>query len=77
MPLTGLDWNYFNWEQLEYYGDLNLMKSGIVFADRVTTVSPTYAKEITRPEHGCGLDALLARRGTDLIGIVNGVSSNL
>lgn len=73
MPLTGLDWNYFNWEQLEYYGDLNLMKSGIVFADRVTTVSPTYAKEITRPEHGCGLDALLARRGTDLIGIVNGV----
>lgn len=73
MPLTGLDWNYFNWERLEYYGDLNLMKSGIVFADRVTTVSPTYAKEITRPEHGCGLDGLLAKRGSDLIGIVNGV----
>lgn len=73
MPLTGLDWKYFNWEQLEYYGDLNLMKSGIVFADRVTTVSPTYAKEITRPEHGCGLDGLLAKRGANLVGIVNGV----
>lgn len=73
MPLTGLDWDYFTWERLEYFGDLNLMKSGIVFADRVTTVSPTYAKEITRPEHGCGLDGLLAARGPDLVGIVNGV----
>jgi starch synthase len=73
MPLTGLDWSYFNMEQLEYYGDLNLMKSGIVFADRVTTVSPTYAKEIARPEHGCGLDGLLAGRGSELVGIVNGV----
>jgi starch synthase len=77
MPLTGLDWSYFNWEQLEYYGDLNLMKGGIVFADRVTTVSPTYAKEITHPEHGCGLDNLLAKRGTDLVGIVNGVDYEL
>jgi starch synthase len=73
MPLTGLDWKYFNAEQLEYYGDLNLMKSGIVFADTVTTVSPTYAVEITRPEHGCGLDGILRRRGADLVGIVNGV----
>lgn len=73
MPLTGLDWRYFNAEQMEYYGDLNLMKAGIVFADTVTTVSPTYAAEITRPEHGCGLDGILRRRGSDLIGIVNGV----
>jgi starch synthase len=73
MPLTGLDWKYFNAEQMEYYGDLNLMKSGIVFADAVTTVSPTYAREITRPEHGCGLDGILRRRGNDLVGIVNGV----
>ncbi len=73
MPLTGLDWKYFNAEQMEYYGDLNLMKSGIVFANRVTTVSPTYAVEITRPEHGCGLDGILRRRGSDLVGIVNGV----
>jgi len=73
MPLTGLDWKYFNWEQLEYYGDLNLMKSGLVFADSLTTVSPSYAKEITRPEHGCGLDTILANRQSDLVGIVNGV----
>ena len=73
MPLTGLDWKYFNWEQMEYYGDLNLMKTGIVFADTVTTVSPTYAQEITRPEHGCGLDGILRERGDSLVGIVNGV----
>lgn len=73
MPLTGLDWSFFNMEQLEYFGDLNLMKCGIVFADRVTTVSPTYAKEITQPEHGCGLDGLLAQRHSQLVGIVNGV----
>jgi starch synthase len=73
MPLTGLDWKYFNWEQMEYHGDLNLMKSGLVFADSLTTVSPTYAQEITQPEHGCGLDDLLTKRRTDLVGIVNGV----
>jgi starch synthase len=73
MPLTGLDWKYFNPEQMEYHGDLNLMKTGIVFADAVTTVSPTYALEITRPEHGCGLDGILRGRGDRLVGIVNGV----
>ncbi|MCA9190827.1 MAG: glycogen synthase GlgA [Planctomycetales bacterium] len=73
MPLTGLDWTYFNWRQMEYYGDLNLLKTGIVFADAVTTVSPTYAHEITTPQHGCGLDGILESRGGDLVGIVNGV----
>lgn len=73
MPLTGLDWKYFNWEQMEFHGQLNLMKTGIVFADTVTTVSPTYAREITRPEFGCGLENTLKARGESLIGIVNGV----
>lgn len=73
MPLTGLDWSYFNWQQLEFYGQLNLMKSGLVFANALTTVSPTYAKEITQPEHGCGLDTILWNRQSDLVGIVNGV----
>ena len=41
MLLTGLDWKYFNWQQLEFHGDLNLLKAGIVFADSITTVSPT------------------------------------
>lgn len=73
MPLTGLDWEYFNWQEMEFHGQLNLMKTGIVFADSVTTVSPTYAREITTPEHGCGLDPTLLSRGDDLLGIVNGV----
>ncbi len=73
MHLTGMDWQYFNWEQMEFHGELNLMKTGIVFADTVTTVSPTYASEITTPEHGCGLETILAGRGEHLLGIVNGV----
>ncbi len=73
MVLTGLDWRYYNWQQMEYYGELNLMKTGIVFADAVTTVSPTYAREITQPTNGCGLDGTLRERGQSLIGIVNGV----
>lgn len=73
MLLTGMDWKYFNWHQMEFYGELNLMKTGIVFANSVTTVSPTYAREITTPEHGCALDGVLRDRGQSLIGIVNGV----
>lgn len=73
MHLTGMDWQYFNWEQMEFHGELNLMKTGIVFADNVTTVSPTYAREITTPEHGCGLESILRGRGESLTGIVNGV----
>lgn len=73
MPMTDLSWDYFNHHQMEFYGDLNLLKTGIVFADQVTTVSPTYAQEITTPEFGCGLEQVLASRGDDLIGIVNGV----
>ncbi|MCA9132438.1 MAG: glycogen synthase, partial [Planctomycetales bacterium] len=73
MPLTGLDWDYFNWQQMEFHGDLNLMKSGIALADSVTTVSPTYAREITQAEFGCGLESTLRARGDSLVGIVNGV----
>ena len=72
MPLTGLDWSYFNWEQLEFHGQLNFMKSALRFADVLTTVSPTYAKEIQTPEHGCGLDGVLRHRAADLYGILNG-----
>ncbi len=73
MPLTGLDWQYFNSEQMEFYGDLCFLKTGIVFADAVTTVSPNYAMEIQRPEFGCGLDGVLRNLGDRLTGIVNGV----
>ena len=75
MLLTGLDWTYFNWQQMEFYGQLNLLKTGIVFADRITTVSPTYAREIQQPPGGCGLEGVLASRSDVLTGIVNGIDT--
>ncbi|MFM7033612.1 MAG: glycogen synthase GlgA [Planctomycetia bacterium] len=73
MLLTGLDWKYFNWQQMEFYGQLNLLKTGIVFADALTTVSPTYAREIQSAPGGCGLEGVLASRADVLTGIVNGI----
>ncbi len=57
---------------LEYYGDLNFLKSGIYFADKITTVSETYAREI-QGERGCGLEGVLRTRAKDIVGILNGV----
>jgi starch synthase len=73
MALTGLDWKYFNWRQMEFYGNLSFLKTGIVFADMLTTVSPTYAREILSPPLGCGLEGALQHRSADLVGIINGV----
>jgi starch synthase len=73
MPLTGLDWRLFNHHHLEFYGNLNFLKGGIVFADLLNTVSPTYAREIQTPAHGHGLEGALAERRDRLFGIVNGV----
>ncbi len=75
MLLTGLDWKYFNWRQMEFYGQLNLLKSGIAFADAINTVSPTYATEIQGSEQGCGLEGALQGRSSDLSGILNGIDS--
>jgi starch synthase len=72
MALTGLDWRLFNYRQLEFHGHLNLLKAGIVFADAVSTVSPTYAREIQTPYYGCGLQGVLVERNHELYGIVNG-----
>ncbi|MCL4118583.1 UNVERIFIED_CONTAM: hypothetical protein GTU68_006466 [Idotea baltica] len=73
MPITGLDWKYYNYRQLEALGGLNLLKGGIAFANKLTTVSPTYAQEIQGPDAGCALDAALRFRNEDLSGILNGV----
>jgi starch synthase len=73
VPLTGLDWRLFNYRQLECHGHLNFLKAGIVFADRLNTVSPTYAREIQTPYYGCGLQGVLAERQAVLSGIVNGI----
>lgn len=73
MHLTGLDWSLFNWKQLEYYGHLNFLKAGLVFADVINTVSRTYAKEIQTEEFGVGLQDVLKERSKDLYGVVNGI----
>lgn len=77
MLLTGLDWELFNWRQMEFFGQLNLLKTGIVFADALTTVSPTYALEIQGEEQGHGLEQVLQHRRDVLIGILNGIDTNV
>jgi starch synthase len=72
-PLTNLPLDYFNINGAEFYGKMNCLKAGIAFTDAITTVSPRYAREITTPELGCGLDDLLRRRQSSLFGILNGV----
>jgi starch synthase len=73
MRLTGLDWDVFTPEGLEFWGKMNLLKAGLVNADSITTVSKTYSREIQTPEYGCGLEGVLVRRAADLDGIVNGI----
>ena len=73
MAITGMDWKYFNWQQSEFHGQLNLLKTGIVFSDAINAVSPTYAEEIQSPEQGCGLDPVLRTRADRLSGIINGI----
>ena len=77
MLLTGLDWKYFNFHQMEFYGNLNLLKTGIVFADSVTTVSPTYSGEIQSSDLGCGLQETLQQRSATVSGIINGVDYSI
>jgi starch synthase len=73
MAVTGLPGWLYNPAQLEYHGHLNFLKAGIVFADAVNTVSPTYAREVQTAEFGCGLEGLLQETASKLSGIVNGV----
>lgn len=73
MELTGIDWKYFNWRQMEFYGNLSFLKTGIAFADALNTVSPRYAQEIQSSPLGCGLEGILQQRRADLSGIINGV----
>jgi starch synthase len=73
MLLTDIDWKYFNWHQMEFFGHLNLMKTGLVFSDALSTVSPRYAQEIQTSPLGCGLEGVLSQRRRVLSGIINGV----
>lgn len=73
---AGFSMDHFTFDQLEFYGHLSFLKAGIVFADAVTTVSPTYAKEIQTERFGHGLQGLLTHRAQDMVGILNGIDSN-
>ena len=64
-------------EGAEFYGQISCLKAGIRYADRITTVSPTYAREILTPEHGAGLDGLLRTRAADFTGILNGIDTDI
>lgn len=77
MPLVGLGWEFFNYRQMEFHGQLNFLKSGIVFADKVNTVSPSYREEILSEEFGFGLEGVLQEKGAHLSGILNGVDYNV
>jgi starch synthase len=73
MPMTGLGWDLFTPAGLEFYGKLNFVKGGLVFADLLTTVSRTYAREIRTAAFGNGLEGVLEERSQDLHGVVNGL----
>jgi starch synthase len=70
---TGLPPSLYTPAGLEYYGSVNLLKGGMIFADAVTTVSPTYAREILTPEFGFGLEGVLRNREDSPLGILNGI----
>ena len=77
MPLLGVGWDYFTPEGIEFWGKINFLKAGIVYADLINTVSAKYAQEITTPEFGFGLDGVLRTRRDKLSGIVNGIDTDI
>lgn len=75
---SGLDRNlYLNAGPLEFHSTFSFLKSGIMYADKISTVSPTYAREIQTEEYGAGMDGVLRSRSNDLIGILNGIDIDL
>ena len=73
LPRLGLGWEWMQIHALEFWNRISLLKGGIVFSRLITTVSPTYAREIQTPEYGFGFDGILRSRSDDLVGILNGI----
>jgi starch synthase len=73
----GLPAQYFSPVYVEHFGDVNCMKAALLHADALTTVSPTYAREIQQPEYGCGFDRMLRGRAAELRGILNGIDTRI
>ncbi|MEJ2481663.1 MAG: glycogen synthase GlgA [Gemmatimonadota bacterium] len=74
-PDTGLPAEWFRPDRLEYYGGISLLKGGMIAADKVTTVSPTYAREIATPEFGFGLEGVIGALPSPVTGILNGIDT--
>ncbi len=70
---VGLPGHLFNPEDLEFYGQVNFLKAGLLYSDAISTVSPTYSREIQTAEFGCGLEGVLRKRSERLFGILNGI----
>jgi len=77
LTALGLSDAFWSPERLEFHGQLSFIKGGLVYADRLTTVSPSYAREILTPEFGDGLDGLLRHRAYVLSGILNGIDDRV
>lgn len=73
LPMTGIGWEEFQHERLEFYDQVNYLKAGLVYSDALSTVSPTYAEEVQTEEYGHGLQGVLHSRAANLHGILNGV----
>jgi starch synthase len=73
LPALGLGWDLMRVDALEFWGRISFLKGGIMFSRLITTVSPTYAREIQTPELGFGFDGILRHRSADLVGILNGI----
>lgn len=74
---TNLPAEFRGIDGIEFYGQQSMMKGGILFADRITTVSPSYAREIQTPAFGCGLEGVIATRAEDLSGLINGIDNSI
>ncbi|MGB4812342.1 MAG: glycogen synthase GlgA [Methylophilaceae bacterium] len=75
LPTLALPSTHFTLDGFEYYGQLSFLKAGIFYADTISTVSPSYAKEIQTPAFGFGLEGLLSKRGDEIKGILNGIDA--
>lgn len=73
LGVMGIGDEFFTPDKLEFHGKVNTMKAALVYSDLISTVSPTYSKEIQVPEYGFGLDGVLRSRKDDLCGILNGI----
>ena len=73
VPRLGLRWEDFHVNGFEFWDRLSCLKAGVMFSEALTTVSPTYAKEMQRPEYGYGFDGVIRARAPALVGILNGI----